>query len=187
MVSFHFDKFSDRYFLQKIYTVHLLCSNCSFLECSFIFLPGVLHKNLKYYETLHADDLQHTIVKRGAKPSSHPFNTIKEVEFKVFGRNFRLILHPHKDVLHSNFKAYSVNGDGHEKIVHLDHDNFLKGRVFGEVESVVNAHFENGVMTASVQLPDETYHIEPSWRHLPHLTDKHMIAYVSRIINYFST
>lgn len=95
----------------------------------------------------------------------------------MLGRNFRLILHPHKEVLHSNFRAYSVDGSGTESIVHLDHDNFFKGRVFGESDSHVNAHLENGILTASVVLPGETYHIEPSWRHLGHLSDKHMIAY----------
>uniref|UniRef100_A0A182JMQ5 Uncharacterized protein n=1 Tax=Anopheles atroparvus TaxID=41427 RepID=A0A182JMQ5_ANOAO len=138
---------------------------------------GQLHKNLKYYETLHAKDLSHRIEKRGAKHSNHPFNTIKEVEFKVLGRKFRLILHPHASVLHSNFRAYTVDGNGSESIVHMDRSNFFKGRVFGEMESHVNAHIDDGVMTASVVLPDETYHIEPSWRHLPHLSDKHMIAY----------
>lgn len=59
------------------------------------------------------------MVKRGAKPSTHPFNTIKEVEFQTLGRNFRLILHPQKDVLHSNFKAYTVDGDGKESVIHV--------------------------------------------------------------------
>ncbi|XP_050101304.1 ADAM 17-like protease [Anopheles aquasalis] len=139
---------------------------------------GQLHKNLKYYETLHAKDLSHRIEKRGAKHSNHPFNTIKEVEFRVLGKNFRLILHPHSSVLHSNFRAYSVDGNGSESIVHLDRSNFFKGRVFGEMQSHVSAHIDDGVLTASVVLPDETYHIEPSWRHLPHTTDRrHMIAY----------
>ncbi|EDS26112.1 ADAM 17 [Culex quinquefasciatus] len=151
---------------------------------NLIASAGQLHKNLKHYETLHADQLTHRITKRGAKPSSHPFNTIKEVEFKVLGRNFRLILHPHKDVLHSNFRAYSVDGSGAESIVHLDHDNFLRGRVFGEVHSQVNAHLEDGILTASVFLPDETYHIEPSWRHLDHLSDRHMIAYKASDIKF---
>lgn len=78
-----------------------------------------MHKNLQYYETLHADEIVHRTVKRGYKPSSHPFNTIKEVEFKALGRNFRLILHPHKEVLHNNFRAYSIDGDGKESLVHL--------------------------------------------------------------------
>uniref|UniRef100_A0A182W2W1 ADAM 17-like protease n=1 Tax=Anopheles minimus TaxID=112268 RepID=A0A182W2W1_9DIPT len=156
-----------------ILTVVLVVSFAIFI----VPLQGQLHKNLKYYETLHAKDLSHRIEKRGTKHSTHPFNTIKEVEFKVLGRKFRLILHPHASVLHSNFRAYSVDGNGSESIVHLDRSNFFKGRVFGEMQSHVNAHIDDGVMTASVVLPDETYHIEPSWRHLPHLSDKHMIAY----------
>lgn len=78
-----------------------------------------LSKNLHYYESIHADDIVHKIVKRGTKQSNHPFNVIKEVEFKVLGRHFRIILHPQKDVLHSNFKAYSVDGNGNEKIIHF--------------------------------------------------------------------
>ncbi|XP_058117346.1 ADAM 17-like protease [Anopheles ziemanni] len=159
---------------QGIFLIVVLAASLSVLVNP---AEGQLHKNLKYYETLHAKDLSHRIEKRGAKHSNHPFNTIKEVEFKVLGRKFRLILHPHASVLHSNFRAYTVDGNGSESIVHLDRGNFFKGRVFGEMESHVNAHIDDGVMTASVVLPDETYHIEPSWRHLPHLSDKHMIAY----------
>lgn len=140
--------------------------------------PGSIHKNLKYYETIHADDLKHTIVKRGLKDSNHPFNKIKEVEFKTLGRNFRLILSPKRTVLHSKFKAYAVDADGKETTVHLDHENFFGGRVFGEVESDVGVHIEqDGVMTGTIHLPEETYHIEPSWRHLPHLDNRSMITY----------
>lgn len=86
----------------------------------FIFLNlAELSRNLHYYESIHADDIVHRIVKRGAKQSYHPFNVIKEVEFKALGRHFRIILHPQRDVLHSNFKAYSVDGDGNEKVVHF--------------------------------------------------------------------
>lgn len=82
-------------------------------------LAANLSKNLRYYESIHADDITHKIVKRGTKHSTHPFNTIKEVEFKIHGRHFRVVLHPQKEVLHSNFKAYSMDGDGHEKIIHF--------------------------------------------------------------------
>lgn len=83
------------------------------------YVLAQLSKNLHYYEAFHADDVIHRVVKRGAKFSTHPFNTIKEVEFKVLGRNFRLILHPQKDVLHSRFRAYEVDGDGNETFVHF--------------------------------------------------------------------
>lgn len=68
---------------------------------------------------MHASSLTHRMVKRGAKVSSHPYNTIKELNFKTLGRDFRLILHPHSSVLHSNFKAYAVDGDGKETTVHV--------------------------------------------------------------------
>ncbi|KAJ6639922.1 ADAM 17-like protease [Pseudolycoriella hygida] len=143
-----------------------------------IFNHAQLHKNLGYYETLHADDLIHKVVKRGAnKNSYHPYNTIKEVEFNALGRKFRLILHPHREVIHSHFQAYAIDGNGNQTVVHFDRDNMYNGRVFGETKSSVRAHIDNGVFTGSIVVPDETYHIEPSWRHLPHLSDKHMIAY----------
>lgn len=82
-------------------------------------LTAELSKNLHYYESIHADDVVHKIIKRGTKQSYHPFNVIKEVEFKVLGRHFRIILHPQRDVLHSKFKAYSVDGEGNEKVVHF--------------------------------------------------------------------
>lgn len=144
--------------------------------------------------------MTHSVVKRGLKESDHPYNRIKEVSFKTLGRDFRLILTPkfgHTNVLHSKFKAYSVDGDGKETTVHVgkfhsrhkryftiifvivDHDDFYDGRVFGETTSHANIHLEDGVMTGSIHLPDETYHIEPSWRHLPHLDNKTMIAYKS--------
>lgn len=92
--------------------------------CIFL-VSAELSKNLHYYESIHADDVVHRIIKRGTKQSYHPFNVIKEVEFKALGRHFRIILHPQRDVLHSNFKAYSVDGDGHEKIVHFGEFNLL--------------------------------------------------------------
>lgn len=42
----------------------------------------------------------------------------------------------------------------------IDHDNIYNGRVFGESQSSVRAHIEDGVMTASIVIPDETFHIE---------------------------
>lgn len=41
-----------------------------------------------------------------------------------------------------------------------DHENFYEGRVFGEKKSDVSAHLEDGVMTATIHTPDDTYHIE---------------------------
>ncbi|XP_050563738.1 ADAM 17-like protease [Spodoptera frugiperda] len=154
------------------------------LSTLFLFGSCSIYHNLKYFETIHASKLAHHVVKRGAKLSSHPFNTIKEVHFKTLGKDFRLILHPHSSVLHSNFKAYTVDGDGKETTVHVDRENFYTGRVFGEKSSDVKLHMEDGMITGIIHTPDETYHIEPSWRHLPHLDDKTMITYRSSDIHF---
>ncbi|CAH2001173.1 unnamed protein product [Acanthoscelides obtectus] len=145
--------------------------------CATQYSLGSIHQNLRYFETIHADDLAHKIVKRGLKESSHPYNHIKEVHLHTHGRDFRLILTPKTDILHSNFKAYAVDGDGKETTVHVDRDSFLHGRVFGELESHVNMHLDEGVMTGSIHLPDDVYHIEPSWRHLSDFDNKTMITY----------
>nr|CAH7744866.1 unnamed protein product [Callosobruchus chinensis] len=145
--------------------------------CFAQYSLGSIHQNLRYFETLHADDLTHKIVKRGLKESTHPFNHIKEVQLRTHGRDFRLMLSPKTDILHSNFKAYAVDGEGKETTVHVERDSFLHGRVFGEVDSHVSMHMDDGVMTGSIHLPEDVYHIEPSWRHLSDLDNKTMITY----------
>ncbi|KAG5884138.1 hypothetical protein JTB14_021806 [Gonioctena quinquepunctata] len=144
---------------------------------STILVQGSLYENLKYYQIIHADEITHKIVKRGLKESNHPFNHIKEVNLNTHGKEFRLIISPKKDILHKNFKAYAVDGDGQETTVHIDHNDFYNGRVFGETNSHVSLHMEDGLMTGSIHLPDETYHIEPSWRHLPDQENRSMITY----------
>lgn len=145
-------------------------------QFQIVFL-GSLKNNLKHFEILHADTLRHRIVKRGIHDSYHPFNKIKEIEFATLGRDFRLILSPSQSVLHPKFKAYVVNEKGEQNHVHVDRDNFYKGRVFGESVSEARLHIEDGVIMGSIHLPDETYHIEPSWRHLPDLDNRTMITY----------
>lgn len=44
--------------------------------------------------------------------------------------------------------------------VFLDHESFYEGRQFGESDSQVNVHMDEGVMTASIRIGDETYHVE---------------------------
>lgn len=88
-----------------------------------------------------------------------------------------MILNPSLTVLHPNFKAYVVDEDGKQDHVTVERENFYKGRVFGEAKSEVGLHIEDGVMMGSIHLPDDIYHIEPSWRHLPDLDNRTMITY----------
>lgn len=129
-----------------------------------------LSKRIKHYETLSSSDLSHTIVKRGLDPGgSHKFNKIREVGFRTLGRDFRLILSPKKGLLHHNFKAVEIDENDNqtrEFIIPIDHESFYEGRVFGEIKSSATVHLEDGVLTAKIETPQDTYHIEPSWRHL---------------------
>ncbi|CAH2049560.1 unnamed protein product, partial [Iphiclides podalirius] len=65
-----------------------------------------------------------------------------------------------------------------------DRENFYTGRVFGENISDVKLHIDEGVITGIIHTPDETYHIEPSWRHLPDQKDGTMISYRSSDIRF---
>lgn len=110
--------------------------------------------------------------------------------------------------------SFSTNCHFYIPFINADHEDFYEGRLFGETNSHVSAHLEDGVMTASIHVGDETYHIEvsevfslidlsacfflspelvylitfyfvqPSWRHLPHLGNESMIAYRASDIRY---
>eukprot|EP00090_Calanus_glacialis_P001990 TRINITY_DN11492_c0_g1_i2.p1 TRINITY_DN11492_c0_g1~~TRINITY_DN11492_c0_g1_i2.p1 ORF type:complete len:743 (-),score=116.88 TRINITY_DN11492_c0_g1_i2:702-2930(-) len=149
----------------------ILCSHC-LVSTSFD-----LTKNLKHYETIHKSQLSHNIVKRGATLSTHKYNQIREIDFKALGRDFRLILSPKKGLLSPSFKAVEIDDDENIVRVPVDRDSFYDGRVFGETKSRAQVHMEDGVITASIQTPDDIYHVEPAWRHLPDTDEETMIAY----------
>lgn len=142
----------------------------------FVVAEHIL-KSLRYYEHLDSSEISHVIVKRGLHPSSNKLNTIKQLSFKALDRNFRLMLTPGTDVLSSHFQAYSVDGAGRKEPVYINHENFYEGRIFGEKYSHASVHYEDGLLTATIHTQDDTYVIEPSWRHLPDKDNKSMIAY----------
>jgi len=141
-----------------------------------------LSKRVRHFETLHSSHLSHTIVKRGLDPEgTHKFNKIREVGFRTLGRDFRLILSPKKGLLHPNFKAVEIddvdNTTSREYLIPIDHESFYDGRVFGEIKSSATVHLEDGLLTAKIETPEDTYHIEPSWRHFSEHPPETMIAY----------
>lgn len=101
----------------KVRTIFSFSTQTIYFNLSFLIAN--IHKNLKYFETIHVSELEHHIIKRGLQESSHPFNKIREVAFNTLGRDFRLILTPKRGVLHSKFKAYAIDGDGKETSIHL--------------------------------------------------------------------
>ena len=98
--------------------------------------------------------------------------------FQALGRDFRLILSPKKGLLHPKFRAVEVDDNNIEHPIRIDHETFYDGRVFGETKSRATVHLEpEGMITAKIETPEETYHIEPSWRHITDSDPETMIAY----------
>lgn len=42
----------------------------------------------------------------------------------------------------------------------VEENGFFQGRVFGETHSHVNAHIDDGLLTASIVTRDDSYHVE---------------------------
>ena len=93
--------------------------NFVLLALFLVPLEASLTQNLKYFEVIHAKSFGHNIVKRGVHPSNHPYNKIREVNFKALGRDFRLILSPKKGLLHPKFRAVEVDDDEVERPIRI--------------------------------------------------------------------
>ncbi|CAG0917009.1 unnamed protein product [Notodromas monacha] len=146
----------------------------------FCVVTGDLRENLRHFEVLHSSELSHERMKRDTdqRTPTHPAGVpLKELSFKAMGKEFNLMLSPRRGVLDKDFEAAVMKEDGEEEPVYVDEDTFFEGKVAGEKGSRVTAYLEDGLLTASIETPDETYHIEPSWRHLNDSGNESMIVY----------
>ncbi|CAG0903094.1 unnamed protein product [Darwinula stevensoni] len=165
------------------------CSLQTILVILFIFMASTVQaglnlRGLRYSEILKKSDLNHKIVKRGVNPSPHPFNSIKELSFDTHGKNFRLMLSPKSGILDPFFEATIINKDGLESYIPVDKESFFEGHVFGEKTSHVSAHFDGELLTATIETHDETYHVEPLWRHAQDEGRDSMLVYRSSDVKY---
>jgi len=71
----------DRFFWIFMIFGGLLCPGFGLIAS-----PSKMERNLKHYELMKPYELTHHIVKRGAHPSTHKMNHIKELQFKTLGR-----------------------------------------------------------------------------------------------------
>lgn len=140
--------------------------------CSvFASKSGKIEDVLTRYETLHTSDIFHGFHKRDVNTQE------KVVSFTTLGRHFKLHLTPHFELFGENFHAYSI-GPYNEKIeVAVDKESFFKGYDEGDSLSHVKAHIDHGVLTASIAVKEDTYIIEPAWRHIHESSKQHMISY----------
>ncbi|CAG2108562.1 unnamed protein product, partial [Medioppia subpectinata] len=146
---------------------------------------------LKYYEIIDTNHIKHNkIVKRSADKSDNTYeeSTKHWVTFRTINRDFNLLLSHNKDIRNANFKAFTVDSKGNKKPIFVDFNEFFSGTVAGENGSDVKAHIgSDGVMTAAIQTVNETYEVEPIWRHLDNYRDNHsMIVYKRSDVNHSS-
>ncbi|KAK7493002.1 hypothetical protein BaRGS_00015732, partial [Batillaria attramentaria] len=77
----------------------------------------------------------------------------------------------------SNLKATTVDRHGRETTFHVNPHDFYTGHLAEGRSVKVHAHFEDGILSASVHFPSEVYVVEPAWRHLPPSDNYTMIVY----------
>lgn len=129
---------------------------------------------LKYFEIIHNEDINHNIVKRSATYSNNNNNnndiedndSVLKVSFRAINRDFNLLLNLNKEIIWSQFNAYTVDSKGRKRSISVDFKEFYLGKVDGINGSKVRAHIlPNGLMTATINTLDNVYEIEPIWRH----------------------
>lgn len=129
---------------------------------------------LTTYDTLDKRDIAHRIHRRSV--DSDP--QARSIRFVAHGKTFHLKLVQSKDIFHPAFEAVSVDGHGKKTPVFVATDNFYNGHLVDEPTSRVTAHIEgDGTTTATIETKDETFVVEPMWRHVEHYPSHDMIVY----------
>lgn len=130
-----------------------------------------LHQQLTHYEVIHSSDIKHNkVVKRSAETISDDLSNEsvdRLVSFRADDRDFKLRLTKSKNIISSQLNAFTVDSKGRKRAVSADLNHHYSGTVDGVDGSRVTAHIDpsSGLMTASIHMVDETYEMEPIWRH----------------------
>lgn len=148
-----------------------ICFSISILGGISAFKTDEIVDVLRHYETLHTDDILHGFHKRDVSKQE------KILSFTTLNRHFRLHLTPHSEIFADNFHAFSIGEDNQRREVTIDKGNFYRGYAEGEPSSHASVHVEHGIITASIATKDDTYIIEPAWRHISESGNQHMISY----------
>jgi len=144
------------------------------LFCSPVLCLGSLLADIfKRYDTLNRKDISHQNKRRSLVdiPS-------KSVDFSSHGKKFHMRLIPSREIFSSAFRAFAVDSRGSEKMVEIDQNRFYRGYIVEDPLSHVAAHMEeDGMLTAVMKMENDTYAIEPMWRHIENETSHDMIVY----------
>ena len=134
---------------------------------------------LKYYETINKLDIQHHISRREIDSTDF----FKEISFFSHKEQFELKLRSSDEIFAPDFEAVTIDKDGVERKIDIHKHAYYKGHDIQHENAQVFAHVENGMLTASIYAKDETYIIEPMWRHDNTLKNE-MIVYKFSNVNW---
>ncbi|XP_070179907.1 ADAM 17-like protease [Littorina saxatilis] len=141
-----------------------------------------LDTNVRYFETLESDDLHVTsITKRSADGK---LSRTKHIRFRTLGREFNLVLYPGSSVLSSKFRAVTVDKHGKNEPFYINRNDFYSGHLAENSSVEVTAHFEEGVLSSSIHFHNDTYVVEPAWRHRKPSENFTMISYRGSDVNW---
>ncbi|KAK2553480.1 ADAM 17-like protease [Acropora cervicornis] len=119
------------------------------IVCVSEVAKGELEHVLNHYETLHVEDVFHGVHKR---------DTYTALQEKIF-------------------HAYSVGPNDVKTEIPINKHSFYRGYDEDDASSEARVHDDYGVLTASIATKNDTYVIEPAWRHLRQSSNEQMIAY----------
>ncbi|GAB1605766.1 ADAM 17-like protease, partial [Argonauta hians] len=135
---------------------------------------GNIHEKLFYFETLKVQDI-HVITRRNV--DNDPRSQLTLVTFHGLGRQFNFYLHSTQRLLTRDFSASTVDGNEHKTPVFINKHAFYEGALQDDKESHVDAVWEGDDLLATITTSNDTYTVEPSWRHLPDSSNHSMIIY----------
>ncbi|KAJ7337748.1 Disintegrin and metalloproteinase domain-containing protein 17 [Desmophyllum pertusum] len=147
------------------------CLFIATLCCISAANTGNIGDVLRHYETLNTVDILYGFHKRDVNKQE------KIVSFTTLERHFRLHLTPHSELFAENFHAYSIGEYNQRKEVTVDKESFYRGYDEGDPSSHASVYVDHGVITASIATKNDTYFIEPAWRHIGQSSNQQMISY----------
>lgn len=132
---------------------------------------------LKYYETISKLDIQHHISRREIDSTDF----VKEISFFSHKEQFELKLRSSDEIFAPDFEAVAIDKDGVERKIDIHKHAYYKGHDIQHENAKVFAHVENGMLTASIYAKNETYIIEPMWRHDNSLKNEMLVYKFSNV------
>ena len=155
--------------MSVVYLCYLIIFFSEYIKCNEF--KSDLSSTLSYYEVLHTSDVHHRI--RRDVNGQHT----RYISFMSHGRNFHILLHHSHSIFSPDFSAVSIDSSGKENKVEIDKDSYYEGYDEEDQDSHVIAHVENNILTATLMSNNNTYIIEPMWRHVSDVDLNKMLIY----------